>query len=117
MRWKFSHLKNSRAPAMVSAVLEVSTGVRWAAPSMRAAACSTSLYWSGVSVPVMSVSPRFGSSKGDSIASDASGGEGEGELEHQAAAFAVADLQFGVVAGDDALDDRQAEAGAVGLAA
>jgi hypothetical protein len=38
-------------------------------------------------------------------------------LQHQPAAFAVAHLQFGVVAGDHALDDRQAQAGAVGLAA
>ncbi|CFN72898.1 Uncharacterised protein [Bordetella pertussis] len=42
MRWKFSHLKKTCAPAMASAVAEVSTGVRWATPASVAAACSTS---------------------------------------------------------------------------
>src|SRR5262245_23871276 len=35
MRWKFSHLKKRRAPVIASAVEEVSTGVRRAAPATR----------------------------------------------------------------------------------
>jgi hypothetical protein len=35
MRWKFSHLKKNWAPQRSSAVLERSTGVRWAWPSSR----------------------------------------------------------------------------------
>lgn len=42
MRWKFSHLKNSEAPAMASAVVEVSTGVRCAWPARRSLARATS---------------------------------------------------------------------------
>ena len=42
MRWKFSHLKKSRAPVSSSAVRELSTGVRCAAGAMRSAAATTS---------------------------------------------------------------------------
>ena len=42
MRWKFSHLKKTRAPSSASAVREVRTGVRWACPAIRAAAAATS---------------------------------------------------------------------------
>jgi hypothetical protein len=44
MRWKFSHLKNTVAPMLSFTVREVSTGVRWAWPSRRLAAASTSVY-------------------------------------------------------------------------
>src|SRR5450755_1985237 len=42
MRWKFSHLKNTSAPSSSFSVREVITGVRWAWPSIRLAAATTS---------------------------------------------------------------------------
>ena len=56
MRWKFSHLKNTSAPVRAFTVREVSTGVRWAWPAMRAAAAATSAYetgsgWEGAFMP------------------------------------------------------------------
>src|SRR5450830_1284313 len=103
MRWKFSHLKNSRASRRASAVLEERMGVRWAAPARRALAASISLYWR--SVVVMAVFK------------EGSGGGRQGQADQQAAAFAVAHFQAGVVAADHALDDGQSQPGAVGLAA
>src|SRR5437764_4359246 len=41
-RWRFSALRYTRAPARESSVREVTTGVRWATPSSRRAAASTS---------------------------------------------------------------------------
>jgi len=40
--WKFSHLKDSRAPVRASSVLLVSTGVRATLPAMRSRASSMS---------------------------------------------------------------------------
>src|SRR5882762_903729 len=42
MRWKFSHLKKTRAPVRSSTVREVITGVRCAWPASRSAAEATS---------------------------------------------------------------------------
>src|SRR5207245_5462933 len=38
--WKLSHLKKSRAPAIASSEVEVSTGVRWMCGAMRACAAA-----------------------------------------------------------------------------
>src|SRR5262252_7039030 len=40
--WKFSHLKESRAPVSPSSVLLLMTGVRFTLPAMRSRACSMS---------------------------------------------------------------------------